>query len=84
MVPDIDNLEAGRRKAFYEGSSKEDEGGLENDEKVGQRGEVVEQLFPLQEEVGLDQPTLQAKATGCNSRFKKVGISQEGGDSFEH
>ena len=31
VVPNIDNLEAGRRKAFYEGPCKEDEGILEND-----------------------------------------------------
>ena len=84
VVPNLENLEAERRKVFYEGSCKEDEGILENDEKVGQRGEVVQQLFPLKKEVGLDQPTLQAKGTGCNSRLKNVGISQEGGDSFEH
>ena len=31
VVPNIENLEAGRRKAFYEGPCKEDEGILEND-----------------------------------------------------
>ena len=33
VVPKLENLEAGRRKAFYEGSCKEDEGILEDDEK---------------------------------------------------
>jgi len=41
VVPKLENLEAGRRKAFYEGYYKEDEGILENVEKVGQRGEDV-------------------------------------------
>ena len=31
VVPNIENPEAGRRKAFYEGPCKEDEGILEND-----------------------------------------------------
>ena len=31
VVPKLENLEAGRRKAFYEGSCKEDEGIFEND-----------------------------------------------------
>ena len=47
--------------------------------------EVAQQLFPLQEEVGPDQLTPQAKATGSNSRFKNAGIIiQEEGDRFEH
>jgi len=41
VVPNLENLEAERRKAFYEGSCKEEEGILENDEVVGQRGEDV-------------------------------------------
>ena len=41
VVPNLENLEAERRKVFYEGSCKEEEGILENDDKVGQRGEDV-------------------------------------------
>ena len=52
----------------------------EDDRSPFQAPKVDEQLVPLQEEVGPEQPTPQAKATGSNSRFKNAGIIQEEGD----
>ena len=52
----------------------------EDDQSPFQAPKVDEQLVPLQEEVGPEQPTPQAKATGSNSRFKNAGIIQEEGD----
>ena len=56
----------------------------EDDRSPFQAPKVDEQVVPLQEEVGPDQPTPQAKATGSNSRLKNAGIIQEEGDCFEH
>ena len=62
VVPNLENLETERRKVFYEGSCKEEEGILENDDKVGQRGEDVnnnEEFIGGNEDGNLEEGTCE-------------------------